>query len=287
MKLIGLDYILWNLFTSSGVFDIWDIRNLGLWGGFGLGVYVVLIISFSLIYYKKRKLYSQLCILFVLIYSILSGQRQTIFFIVIFFLVYIVIIIIKQKISNTSLNIVIGTIFLLIVFWQPIISKTIVFKRFQSAFELLEQGLYLEASGRQVQDLPIVISDLRTYPLTGRGSLNLGYTNGSTRNLANHVVWFNIYQKFGVAGVLFLLIILIYPITKLLIISKKTTNNSVLRESTILFSLMIVVFAQQFWDNFFSYSNTMLLYAFVYFWILSFINRVKLLQGSLLIYNKL
>ena len=114
--------------------------------------------------------------------------------------------------------------------------------------------------------------------MTGKGSLNLGQTKYSYTNIAGHVVWFNIYQKFGIIGVVYLLVILIYPLIKLFKISIKTNDRYVLNESAILFSLMTVVFAQQFFDNFFSFSNTMLLYAFIYFWDFSFINRQKLLN---------
>jgi hypothetical protein len=276
LKIFGFDNILWSLLSPIGVFNIKDIRNTGLWGGFGFGVYVVLIIAFSLIYYHKHKNLSKICIFFVFIYSILSGQRQSVAFIGLFIVMLILVYTIKRKLSVVHSFLVLTLIVSVIILWEPFLSKTVVFRRFTPAIANINSGLMLEASGRNVAGIPFVIADLENYPITGRGLLDLGLTKYSSTNIAGHVVWFNIYQKFGIAGVLYLLIIIIIPITKLLIISIKTTNSNVYRESSILFSLMVIVFAQQFWDNFFSFSNTMLLYGFIYFWVFSFINRQKI-----------
>jgi hypothetical protein len=278
LKIIGYEDILFGLLSSGGVYNSWDVRNFGLWGGFGLGVYVVLIISFSLLYYYNNKKVSLLCILLVLIYSFVTNQRQTIAFIILFFILFILINMIRNKlsISHFLLLFVLSTSVLFI--WKPALSKISIFRRFAPAIESINDGLILEASGRNVKALPFVIADLKNYPLTGRGLLNLGNTAYSNTNLAGHVVWFNIYQKLGIAGVIYLLFILIIPICKLCKIALTTRNTGIFHESSILFSLVVVVFIQQFWDNFFSFSNTMLLYAFIYFWGCSFFNRVKLME---------
>jgi len=76
----------------------------------------------------------------------------------------------------------------------------------------VRQGEILLASGRGYAATPFVLADLKTYPILGKGSLNLGNTRNSSTNVAGHVVWFNIYQRFGVIGVIYLLAIKIKKI---------------------------------------------------------------------------
>lgn len=278
LKLLGMEHILWSLFSPSGIFDIEYVRNIGLWGGFGLGVYVVLIISLALLYFNKHKMLSIASILFTVIYSLITGQRQTVASIALFVILVTFIYTLKRKLSVSYLLSAICILMLFLVLWSSYFSQMVIFRRFAPTMAYIQHGEILMASGRQVQGIPFVLDDLKNYPMTGKGSLKLGQTKYSYTNIAGHVVWFNIYQKFGIIGVVYLLVILIYPLIKLFKISIKTNDRYVLNESAILFSLMTVVFAQQFFDNFFSFSNTMLLYAFIYFWIFSFINRQKLLN---------
>jgi len=279
LKILGMEHLLWNLFSPSGIYDIENVRNLGLWGGFGLGVYVVLIISLSLLYINNHKELSVTSILLVVIYSLVTGQRQTIGGIALFVILLIFIYTLRKKISVSYLVAAICILPIFLGFWSSYFSQIVTLRRFAPTIAYIQQGEVLMASGRQVAGLPFVLDDLKTnYPLTGKGLLNLGITKYHYSNIAGHVVWLNIYQKFGIIGVIYLLAILLYPLIKLFKISMKTNDRYVLKEGAILFSLMAVVFAQQFFDNFFSFSNTMLLYAFVYFWIFSFLNRQKFLN---------
>ena len=116
---------------------------------------------------------------------------------------------------------------------------------------------------------------LKNTPVLGKGLLNLGITADCPFYMVDHVVWFNIYRKFGIIGVIFLLAIMIFPAIKLFIIIRNTKDKYVLIEGVCLFSLMASIFGEQFLANFFWFTNTMLLYAFVYFWVFSFINRQK------------
>ena len=243
---------------------------------FGMGVYVVLIISFSLLYFNKHKMLSIAAILFAVIYSLISGQRQTVAFIVLFFVLITFIYTSKREISLAHIFPVIFISILFLVLWSSYFSQIVVFERFTPTMAYIQQGEILMASGRNVEGIPFVLDEFKAYPIWGKGLLDLYWTKYSYTNIAGHVIWFNIYKKFGIIGVIYLLTILIYPIVKLFKICTKTKDRDVIKEGAILFSLMVIVFIQQFLDNFFWFSNTMLLYAFIYFWIFSFFNRQKL-----------
>ena len=124
-------------------------------------------------------------------------------------------------------------------------------------------------------EMPFVLETLKKSPVLGKGLLNLGITADCPFYVVDHVIWFNIYRKFGIIGLICLLAIIIFPSIKLLTIIKNTKDNYVLKEGVFLFSLMVTIFGEQFLANFFWFTNTMLLYAFIYFWVFSFINRVK------------
>ena len=276
LMLLKMEDILLGLFKGTALLEIQDIRNLGLYNGFGMGVYVVLIVSFSLLYYKKHKSLSVMGVLFAMIYSLLSGQRQTLVFIFLFFMALILIYILKGKIPLVYILSLIFISILLLIFWNNYISEIIIFKRITIAISYLQKGEIIHASNRDYAEIPYVMAELKNYPILGKGLLNLGLTKNSITNVAAHVIWVNIYKKFGIIGLIYLLTIIIYPITKLYKIIMKTNDRYVIKEGAILFSLMVIVFVQQFFDNFFWFSNTMLLYAFIYFWVFSFFNRQKL-----------
>ncbi len=245
-----------------------------------MGVYVVLIISFSLLYYNKHKFLSIAAVSFAFVFCIFSAQRQTIAFMGLFLILVIFIYILKRKLSVYYVLLVIILSIGFVISYNNFISNTVLFQRFAPSMSYIYQGEILMASGRDARGIPYVLDDIKTYPVLGKGLLNLYATKGSLTNVAGHVVWFNIYKKFGIISLIYLITILVYPIIKLFIICLKTKNEYVLKESTILFSLMVIVFTQQFWDNFFWFSNTMLLYGFVYFWIFSFFNRQKLINAK-------
>ena len=85
LMVFGMPNLLWGLFRAKGAFDTDIVRNIGLWTGFGQGVYVVLLIYFSFLYYGRRKKFSVATILAALLYSFLTGSRQTLSFIALFF----------------------------------------------------------------------------------------------------------------------------------------------------------------------------------------------------------
>jgi hypothetical protein len=276
LYVFGAENFLWGLFKTLGVFEGTDIRINGLYASFGFGVYVTSIVAFSLLYYNRHKLLSISAIVAVIIFSILSGSRQTIVFIVLFVFIFTIILSIKNKMKwSYKLILLIITIGFL-VSYETVFSKYYVFDRFTPGVESVRQGEILIATGRDALAVPDVLADISTYPIMGKGLLDLYATKNSSTNLAGHVIWFNIIKKYGIFGLICLLIVFIYPIVKLLAICIETNNTKILREGAILCALMVIVFAQQFWDNFFWFSNTMLLYGFIYFWYFSFINNTKI-----------
>lgn len=278
LKALGMENILWNLFSARGTFDVEEVRNVGLYYSFGLGVYVVLIISFSLLYYKRHKFLSIAAMLFAFIFSIFTGALQTIVFTALFVAIIIFIHTLKRKLPLSIVLVIIVLSIGFTIIYNNFLINTVLFRRFTPAISYIDQGDILMASNRETIGIPFVLDEFKTYPILGKGLLNLYDSKNTISNVAGHVIWFNIYKKFGIIGVIYLLTIIVYPIIKLYKIIKRTKDKYVIKEGAILFSLMIIVFVQQFWDNFFWFSNTMLLYAFIYFWVFSFFNRQKLLS---------
>jgi len=268
---------LWGLFRTQGVFGGTDVRISGLYASFGFGVYVTLIVAFSLLYYRKHKLLSITAIIATVIFSLLSGTRQTIVFIALFIAIVTIIFSLTNRLKLRYMLLIVILVIGFVLSFDSVFSTLHVFERLDPGIETAEQGNILLASGRDIMGIPAVLAELSTYPITGKGLLNLYSTKNSLTNIAGHVIWFNIYKKFGIIGFIYLIIIFVYPIIKLFRVCMITKDKNIFMESSILFALMVIVFAQQFWDNFFWFSNTMLLYGFIYFWYFSFINNNKII----------
>lgn len=253
---------------------IFGVRNFGLWNGFGLGVYTVLVMFFSLVYFEKHKIFSSLTILFAIIFSLANGSRQIIVLVGIFSAAAICIYLVNGKISIRK-----GIISLMLIIVVGFIGKSFlfsdvtVFERFSLVDKYLNNDEFLRATGRDALGLPYVMDDLSNYPVWGKGSLDLNMTKGSLTNLAGHVIWINIYKKYGIIGPVFLFLIIALPAGKIYLICRRNKNSPYFYEGALLFALMAVIFCQQFLDNFFWYSKTMIFYGFIYFWVYSYINR--------------
>lgn len=249
-------------------------RNFGLWNGFGLGVYTVLVLFFSLIYYNRHKAYSIAAIISTIIFALANGSRQGIVLISIFIISAISLHIINGRIQvRKSLLVIIMLGGVVLVGQNFLFRDVTVFERFSLVDKFLNNEEFLRATGRDALGLPYVLDDVSSYPVWGKGSLDLNMTEGSLTNLAGHVIWINIYKKYGFIGMAYLFLIIMLPARKIYLICRRNKNSPYFYEGVLLFSLLAVVFCQQFLDNFFWYSKTMLFYAFIYFWVYSFINR--------------
>jgi len=275
LNIYGWNNFLWGILTPEVAVGGNYARNYGLFLGFGMGVYVVLLVALSSIYYNKNKNYSRAIISLTIVFSFLTGARQTIAFILLYLIIVLIFYMLKRKLTLFNLLVVISIFISTLFLWEKVLSNTVIVHRFVDAIESYNpnENETLELSGRDAKGLPFIMSELRDYPWWGKGLLNLYDTKNSGTNIAGHIIWFNIYKKFGVVGVIYLILIIVIPIIKMSAIVLKTKDKYVFKEGAILSSLMVIVFAQQFWDNFLKNSNSMLLYAFVYFWVFSFLNR--------------
>lgn len=274
LKYFGVSGYLANLFFTQGSFNTQEVRNIGMYSGFGMGVYIVLLISFSIMYFKENKLFSVTTIFATIIFSFFSASRQNLVFGSVFILVFLFVTVFKRKFSLQSGLLILIVILFVGLLFSDISKDFILFRRFDATQGYWEKSEYLEMTGRNVIGITYVLNEIKDYPITGKGLLDLYTTKYSVTNIAGHVVWLNIFKKFGILGVISLFLLLINPIKKLFMISTASTNKKVVIESGVYLALSIIVFLQQFLDNFFWYSNTMLLYAFIFFLIKSFINNI-------------
>ena len=276
LKILNMENIFWNLFRARGLFDVEDVRNVGLFYGFGKGTYLVLLISFSFLYYKTHKLLSVAVISATLVYAFFSGSRQ--YFVVMAFLLISIIFFftLKRKLSLKYIPFLIAFVIIFFSIWNNALSNSVIVRRFTKSSSAIQEGdIYKVINRSSAIEVKFILETLKNTPVLGKGLLNLGITADCPFYMVDHVVWFNIYRKFGIIGVIFLLAIMIFPAIKLFIIIRNTKDKYVLIEGVCLFSLMASIFGEQFLANFFWFTNTMLLYAFVYFWVFSFINRQK------------
>ena len=276
LKILGKEHFFWNLFSAKGVFDIENVRNVGLFYGFGKGPYLVLLISFSLLYYNRHKFLSIAVILSTFVYAILTGTRQYFVFIILLFIFMILFSTLKRKLSLKYILYLIFFLIIIFSLWNRYLYNSVIIRRFNLMSSNIQGGDIFRVINRSsATEMPFVLETLKKSPVLGKGLLNLGITADCPFYVVDHVIWFNIYRKFGIIGLICLLAIIIFPSIKLLTIIKNTKDNYVLKEGVFLFSLMVTIFGEQFLANFFWFTNTMLLYAFIYFWVFSFINRVK------------
>ena len=267
LQLLGEGDILGGIFSSVKVESIEDPRYMSLFFIFGLGIYVAMVSVFSI--FVKFKYY-RITLVSALLFGILSGERQAIVMPVLVIAIYYLFSkgnFLKKLLS--IIGIAVGIYILLFVLKDEISG----IKRLWSSIELAQNNQVLEASGRDVQGIPYIINALKQWPLTGKGLYNWGYFIGIKSYYADHVVWFNIYQKFGLIGfIIFLgaIALFLVSIIRRLLISKKNRE-----QISVILGLMIAFIGMQFLDNFFWFTNTMLLYIFLFSLLFSFMGSFR------------
>jgi hypothetical protein len=274
LKILGLENILWNLLRADGIFDVEDVRNVGMFSGFGVGPYLLLVLAFSFMYYKRYKILSIATIMGVFIFATLTGARQNIIFIVLMLINMALFFTWKRSISKTMFISVMAFILMGSLTWDSILSKSVVARRFSQASLAAEEGDFFKVMNRSSEvELYYVFEILRESPLLGKGLMNLGVTSDCPFFIVGHVMWYNIYRKFGIIGFVYLLLMIMLPAIKIFIVIRNTEDKAVIKEGTYFLSILIAIFGEQFLGNFFWFTNTIMLYAFIYFLVFSFINR--------------
>lgn len=257
LQMTGYDNILGGLFKSGNLteLELEDPRYLGLFSIFGLGIYIAMVTVFSL-HFKFK--YYRITFISALFFGIFTGERQAL--VSPFFVLGIYYLFRKGNFLKKIINIIgfaVGSYLLLFVFKDEITS----IRRLWFSIEMTQSNQVLEASGRDVQGIPFIINALKDWPLLGKGLYNWGYFEGVQSYYADHVVWFNIYQKFGLIGfALFAGAILYF----LILIIKRLFMSKNKEQLSVILGLMVSFIGMQFLDNFFWFTNTMLLYIFMF-----------------------
>jgi hypothetical protein len=266
LQMTGYERIFGGLFVSGNLTKLDIPRYMSLFTIFGLGIYVTMVMLFSL-HFKFK--YYRLIFISAIFFSLFCGERQAL--VIPFLALGIFYLYSKDSILTKLFKIIgffIGSYFLLFILKDEISS----IKRLWVSIEMFQNNQVLEASGRDVQGIPYIIKALQNWPIMGKGLYNWGYFKGIDSYYADHVIWFNIYQKFGLIGFLIFIAAIIYFLIFLvnrIIISKNKEQLSVF------LGLMISFIGMQFLDNFFWFTNTMLLYIFMFGLIFSSMNNAS------------
>lgn len=256
-QLLEIAGILFSIFSGTRPITINDPRYFGLYNSFGFGIYVAIVIAFSLIF--KFRFY-KITIIIAVVYGLLSGERQALIFpfiVLAFFYLFIEGSILKKL--TLILSFCIGIFLLLNTFTD----KFNGIRRLLETFYLSKDTSIIELSGRggETALMDDFLDAIIHWPITGKGLFNWGEFEGIASGFANHVVWLNYYQKFGLIGCILFLTAILYLLYKLIIL---LTINKYKEQYAMLSSLMICFIGQQFLDNFFWFTDTMLLYIFMF-----------------------
>ena len=267
------------LMFSTQLLEIFGIREIrpvypddpsymGLFSMFGFGIYIAMVIAFSLLF---KFSHYRIIIITAFLYGLFSCERQAIILPVTVLFIYFLL----------SSGNILKKVTLILIFGTSLYFLLYVFKtefhgvvKLWDAINMSKETSLLEATDRGINDF--ILKKLQQavieWPITGKGLYNWGYFIGIDTEFANHVIWINYYQKFGLFGIL-IFITAIFYFTFVLIkfyILRKNDRNLVIG-----LGLMIAFIGQQFLDNFFWFTNTMLLYIFMFSFIFSVMHKNK------------
>lgn len=255
LQMTGNSDIFGSVLTPTMEVNAYDTRYFSLYTVFGFGIYVAMVIVFSL-YFRFK--YYFITLILGLLFGLFSGERQALVFPIVVLFVYYIFNKGNFWIKSLKMVVLSGFLFLLLFLLKDQFNGI---ARLWISIGLTQDNQVLAASGRDVQGIPFIIDALKTWPFWGKGLYNWGYFIGVKSYYADHVVLFNIYQKFGLVGFLLfigaILHILLTTFKKLYISKNKPQYAMIL-------GLIISFIGMQFLDNFFWFTNTMLLYIFMF-----------------------
>lgn len=255
LEMTGNRYILYGLFVNSEKFVVDDPRYLSLFTIFGFGIYIAMVAVFSL-YFKFK--YYKITFISALLFGLFSGERQALLIPFIVLLIYYLFkkgFILKKLIYFIGISV--ATYVLLFVLKDEING----INRLWISIDMIQNNQVMLASGRDVEGIPFIIKALKDWPITGKGLYSWGYFKGIPSYYADHVVLFNLYQKFGLIGFLLFISATLYLLVSS--IKRLIFNNNKELEAVIL-GLIISFIGMQLLDNFFWFTNTMLLYVLMF-----------------------
>jgi len=249
-----------------------EYRFCGLFGGYELFIdYIMIVITFSLWFILKRKyvLLSYITLIISLFLAILTGTRSFIVVFIIFVFVYVLLAFIKseRKIKN-FLRVIMIFIFLFIMFeyFTPEIFISTLSFRSQETLNYIGFENIEKVSNRDWSEaFPIVINQ---GGVLGHGAFLS--TEFFDHYMIPHCLYFDIYSKFGILGILCLIILFI----NILKISLNIWKNDRIRISgkSLFPALLIALFVQQIKISSLRYIHTILIYAFLFIVIYSLYN---------------
>ena len=259
--LVGNSEITQDLPTSTGIF-----RFVGLLGDYELIVdYCLIVIGFSVIlYFRKHRIVSIICIIASLLVAIMSGTRSSIIGLVIFTLTYFLTYTLKNfKLMKIFRIISVCTIilFCFIFAYSQWLHNFKIFNRLEQAYLLYQEtGSLQVAANRDLSDsIPIIIKNTS---FLGNGSLFLNTIGGDS--MVSHNLLFAIYAKYGLPGLL-LILYLFYSSFRILIRNIKFAKLEFLqKEFIVILSIVMALFFQQMKVSALRFLPSLLIYTFLF-----------------------
>jgi hypothetical protein len=254
---------------ASPVADISYYRFSGLVGDYELVVdYFMMVIGFSswFIYNNKHKTISFITLITAIVLGIITGTRSFLIVFILFLMVNTILILSKATVLKSKIVTVILLLGLIVFFFNLnfFVGKIDVFqtmynRTLQTMTLLQGHSIDIErfANRKWSEALPIVIEKAG---FLGHGAFLSSHFYDHV--MVPHCIYFDVYSKFGVIGLL-LLIILFINILKMSYKIAKNPNMSKPKEF-IFFSLVITLAVQQLKISALRSVNSILIYAFLF-----------------------
>ena len=267
----------------SGLSSYNDImRFAGYTREYGLqSEYFMFIIAFSILLIfspqKKntRKLISIIGIVLSIPMVISTGTRAFILVLFLFVIIFISLIIFKKKVSYGKKFLIIGSLSIFMILFSTILRGSFLLERVTKTIDIGRSVRYINDIDNLL-NRPYIAefnNTVETVGLFGVGPLNISGIRGETNTMCWHSLYFDMYIKFGILG---LLVYIFFYFKLLSDLFKDIRLKGVLQSipSIILFSLFLPLLIGEYARSYQNQTSFMLIYWFL-FAIIACVNKMK------------
>ena len=248
-------------------------RFSGLFGDHELILYYFMIViglSMWFLHNGKYRIISFFTLTTSIVLGLLTGTRSFLIILIIFLMLNAVLVLLKGK-FRSKIHIVISVFLaiILVIYLSTVTIFQTIYTRSIESLSLIRLGYYEESFNRKwIEAIPVIIEKAGFW---GHGAYLS--TRFYDHIIIPHCLYFDMYSKFGVIG-LILLIMLLIKIFKMSYKIAINPNMSKPKEF-ILFSLVIILAVNQVKISSLRYVHTILIYAFLFMIVYIFYKRQR------------
>ncbi|MFV8341104.1 hypothetical protein [Flavobacterium sp. XS2P39] len=261
---------------DKGLTDI--VRNAGLIGDYELIVdysIIVIFASLMLILHSENKILGVSGIISSIVIGSFSGTRS--FFVVLVIVLLLIfffnLLFIRNKFKAIKM---IGVLlFLFFGLYYFILKDLVVFERLLFAIDLYNSGASIEeTSNRNV--LSYLPEFINSTPFIGNGSFFFFYLY--KESLVSHNIFLALYTKYGIIGIMPLLMLLIYLFSRLVKFVLNSKNDAQKTEIILFISFLIGLLFQEWKVSGIRFFASIIIYVIFFMILYSHVYTLKLIQ---------